>query len=236
MAIKYVFFDLDGTLLPMQQDEFAKLYFSSLSKRLSQFGYEPNKLIESVWSGTLSMIKNNGKISNEEVFWDKFAEIYGDQSRLDNKNFDEYYKTDFGLVKNACKCNRLVKSVIARLKSNGYKLVLATNPIFPAIAVDKRLEWAGLNRRDFEFCSSYENSYYCKPNIEYYRSLIKRFCLKAEECLMVGNDVSEDMVARELGMNVFLLTDNLINKYNKDISDYPQGNFNDLLELLLVLK
>ena len=46
---------------------------------------------------------------------------------------------------------------------------------------------------------------------------------------MVGNDVGEDMVTEELGMKVFLMPADLINKVGKDISQYPQGNFSDLL-------
>ena len=46
---------------------------------------------------------------------------------------------------------------------------------------------------------------------------------------MVGNDVKEDMIAESLGMKVFLLTDCLINKEEKDISVYPNGDLNALL-------
>ena len=49
---------------------------------------------------------------------------------------------------------------------------------------------------------------------------------------MVGNDVSEDMITEQLGFEVFLLTHSLINKENKDISKYPQGDLNDLLEFI----
>ena len=49
---------------------------------------------------------------------------------------------------------------------------------------------------------------------------------------MVGNDVNEDMVARELGMKVFLLTDCILNKDNKDISQYPCGSFPELLDYI----
>lgn len=47
---------------------------------------------------------------------------------------------------------------------------------------------------------------------------------------MVGNDVGEDMVAGSLGMQVFLLTDCLINKNDEDIDKYPHGSFEQLLE------
>ena len=46
---------------------------------------------------------------------------------------------------------------------------------------------------------------------------------------MVGNDVTEDIAAESLGINVFLLTDNLINKENKDISQYPNCSFDKLM-------
>ena len=49
---------------------------------------------------------------------------------------------------------------------------------------------------------------------------------------MVGNDTSEDMVAKTLGMKVFLLTDCLINKSNEDISKYKNGSFKDLIEYI----
>ena len=66
--LKLVLFDLDGTLLPMDQDLFVKYYFGGLAKRLSQYGYEPNKLISGVLEGTKAMIKNDGSKTNEEVF------------------------------------------------------------------------------------------------------------------------------------------------------------------------
>ena len=49
---------------------------------------------------------------------------------------------------------------------------------------------------------------------------------------MVGNDVGDDMVAENLGMKVFLLTDCLINKTEHDRSDYPHGGFDELLQFI----
>ena len=54
----------------------------------------------------------------------------------------------------------------------------------------------------------------------------------AENCLMVGNDVVEDMIAESLGMKVFLLSDCIINKHNADISRYPHGGFDELKAFL----
>ena len=59
--------------------------------------------------------------------------------------------------------------------------------------------------------------------------------ISPKECLMVGNDVAEDMIAEELGMKVFLLTDCMINKQNCDISQYPHGSFDDLISFIKTL-
>lgn len=83
--------------------------------------------------------------------------------------------------------------------------------------------------------TTYENSCYCKPNLQYYRSILQQLDIPADECLMVGNDVGEDMVAQELGMDVFLLTDCLINRRNEEISHYPQGGFSELLHMVQTL-
>ena len=111
-------------------------------------------------------------------------------------------------------------------------MALATNPLVPAIATESRIRWAGLEPSDFELYTTYENSGFCKPNPDYYKNILDRIGCTAEECLMVGNDVAEDMVARTLGMGVFLLTDCLINKNNSDISGYPQGDFDTLKSYL----
>ena len=36
-----IFFDLDGTLLPMDQDAFVKRYFGILSKYFAAVGFDP---------------------------------------------------------------------------------------------------------------------------------------------------------------------------------------------------
>lgn len=108
--------------------------------------------------------------------------------------------------------------------------------MFPAIATESRTRWAGLQPEDFALYTTYENFRYCKPNLDYYREILTKLGCAPEECLMVGNDVGEDMVTRELGMQVFLLTPCLINKSGADISAYPNGGFDDLLRFVETLK
>lgn len=229
MSIKVIFFDLDGTLLPMEQSKFVKAYFGGLAKRLAPLGYDSEKLIAAIWKGTEAMVRNDGSKSNEETFWDSFASIFGESVRADEPEFDAFYREDFDKVQAACGYTSKARETVDAVKAMGYRTVLATNPIFPSIATEKRMRWAGFEPNDFEFFTTYENSCFCKPNLNYYKAIIDRLGLAPEECLMVGNDATEDLAAEKLGMKVFLLTDCLINKDGIDISKYPQGSFDKLL-------
>jgi len=232
MEIKTVLFDLDGTLLPMDMDVFTKRYFGLLGAKMIPLGFEKKSLFESLWAGITAMVRNDGSVSNEEAFWATFTALLGDKALEHKGDLEEFYRVDFQNVQEACGCRPESNELIRRLKNAGRRVILATNPIFPSIATQSRIRWAGMQEEDFELVTAYENSRHCKPNLDYYRDILERQGLKAEECLMVGNDVTEDMVARELGMEVFLLTDCLLNKEEKDISVYPNGGFPELFAFL----
>lgn len=230
--IKTILFDLDGTLLPMDQDQFINSYFSLLANKFVQYGYEPKELIKNVYTGTNLMVSNNGVKTNEQVFWDFFEKIYSKKVLDDQDKFTEFYLNDFQKAREKCGFNKKSNELIKKLKANGYQLILATNPLFPAVATESRIRWAGLDRDDFDYVTTYENSSYCKPNLKYYEEIINKLGLNSDQCLMVGNDISEDMIVREIGIDVFLLTDCLINKKNEDINNFPHGNMDDLINYI----
>lgn len=232
MPLKAILFDLDGTLVPMDQDVFVNDYFKRISTMLAPYGYEPKQLIDTIWKGTAAMIKNSGEKSNEAVFWDVAVSVYGDKILADKIHFDEFYEQEFDKVKSVCGYNLQAKETVYKLKEMGYKVALATNPIFPERATRWRIGWAGLDPKDFEFYTTYENINSCKPNPDYYIEVAKRIGVAPQECLMVGNDVGDDMVAERVGMKVFLLTDCLINSKDEDISNYPNGGFDELMEYI----
>ncbi len=230
--IKAILFDLDGTLLPMQQDEFTKDYFAGLSKRLAPYGYEPQKLVAGVWQGTKAMVKNDGKQTNEQAFWKEFATVFGDKVYDDVEKFNEYYVTDFDDARLHCGYNEQANKTVKTLKEKGYTLVLASNPLFPVVAQKRRMTWAGVDPADFALITSYENSSYCKPNPLYFKEIVEKLGLSPNECLMVGNDATEDEASLQVGLRFFLLTNCLLNKQNKDITIYPRGDFAQLLEYI----
>lgn len=233
MSLKMILFDLDGTLLPMDQDVFVKGYFKSLIARLAPYGFEVKELIDSIWHGIGAMVRNDGKRSNEAVFWEDFHSCHGQKGRDAEPAFRAFYEKEFDQAQAFCGHNPRAAAAVERLKEAGYRTALATNPIFPKVAQHTRLRWAGLKPETFELITAYESIGLSKPNPAYFAEVARRLGVEPEECLMVGNDVSEDMIAQSIGMQVFLLTDCLINTEGKDISVYPRGSFPELLDLVL---
>ncbi len=232
MSITTVLFDLDGTLLSMDQEVFAKAYMNGLCQAGYAHGYEAKTLAKTIWAGTAAMVKNDGRKLNKDAFWEQFANTYGADALADMPMFDEFYRKEFQDIRHLCGFQPKAAELIGWLKDKGICLVLATNPLFPAVATQSRVRWAGLQPEDFAFITTFDNSCHCKPNPAYYRDILEQIHAVPEECLMVGNDVDEDMIARQLGMQVFLLTDCLINKNSADLAQYPRGDFAALIHFL----
>lgn len=229
--IRAILFDLDGTLLPMDQEHFVKTYLKYLAGYLASYGYDPEKVVEAVWKGTIAMASNDGSRKNEEVFWTAFSGILGERVLAERPVLEQFYREDFQNVRSSCGYDPRSAETVRAIRAAGYRTILATNPVFPAPATESRIRWAGLEPEDFELYTTYENTSFCKPKLEYYREILRLCRLRAEDCLMVGNDAGEDMVTEKLGMRVFLMTDCLIDR-GLDVSRYPQGSFAELLEFL----
>ena len=107
--------------------------------------------------------------------------------------------------------------------------MLATNPFFPPVAVEARVNWAGLSPSDFDLITHYSNSTYCKPNPAYYLEITTKLGLDPHKCLMVGNNTKEDVEASfAVGFDTYLLTDCLI--CEGDMPNTKQGSFEELIE------
>ena len=210
--LKAVFFDLDGTLLPLNEEEFTKIYFGLLSKRMIPLGYEPEELISVIWAGTKAMYKNDGIKTNEEVFWDVFKSHYGIEKMKDKEYIDEFYTNEFRKTKESCEENPLAKNIISFCKDNNLLVVLSTNPIFPKSGTMTRMSYIGLKEEDFDYVTYYENSSYCKPNPMYFKKLLNKFNLKPEEVIVFGNNTYEDGECAKLcGIECFMVGNYVIN-------------------------
>lgn len=224
--IKTVLFDLDGTLLPMSMEHFTNTYFKLLAQKAAPYGYEPQALVAAVWKGTKAMVKNDGSMKNDARFWQTFAGELGEDILKLRPVFDKFYAEEFHGAKAATRKNPLAKRAVEGLKAKGYDVILATNPLFPAVGVATRLSWLGLAPEDFLLVTSYENCAYCKPNPAYFTQLLQDAGRRPEECLMVGNDVAEDVLAAgKAGIAAYLVTDCLENAGGADTAGMEQGSF-----------
>ena len=231
--IKAVLFDLDGTLLPMDEEYFKKIYFGAVYKKIAYLGYTLDELLKVIWYGTKAMIQNDGSQTNEELFWKKFVEVHPDRLEENKENFVEFYSNIFPTLGHTCGYQPLAKDFIKALKDKGYEVIIASNPIFPIVATKARIKWAGCDPDDFKYITAYENSRFSKPNLKYYEEVLEKTGYKPDEVIMVGNDVREDMIVNKLGIDSYLITDCLLNLDNEDINKYKHGNFEEIMNLVL---
>ena len=217
-----VLFDLDGTLLPMDVKEFTDKYFGLIVQTMNENGRDGKFILKAIGKGVENIIQNNGTLTNEEVFWNTFTSITNIKQEEIEPEFTQFYETRFDLINTQEQNSNMIQAV-SLLKEKGYRLLLATNPLFPSIATEKRIKWAGLNKEIFEWVTTYENSSYAKPNPSYYKEIIEKCNLNVNECIMIGNDVKEDCAVTSLGIPVYLVNDYLLNKYNLERQEI-EGN------------
>jgi FMN phosphatase YigB (HAD superfamily) len=223
-----ILFDLDGTLLPMDYDEFTKAYFGLLCKRFPE--YDPQALVAAIWKGTKAMMMNDGTVPNEQRFWDTFAAIVGEDIRARIPEFDDFYRTSFHKAQAVTRPNPRAREIVEYARSHADRVILATNPLFPLCAVEARLSWIGLKPSDFDWVTTYENSTYCKPNPAYYTAILSNFNLDPADCLMVGSDVKEDAAAAtQAGLSVHLIDEDLMT-HDLDPAPYPCSSWDEWLE------
>lgn len=227
-----VLFDLDGTLIRMDQDEFIKLYFVSILGKVGRLGYDVKTVKAALEEAVVASLKNDGKITNEERFWQVFDSLSGKADGV-RAEIEAYYRSEFiSVIEATCSAYERVGEVLDRVKKKGLKPILATNPLFPMVATHARIRLGGMEPSDFDYITAYENSSYCKPNPLYFTELLGKLGVSPDECVMIGNDTRDDFSAHALGIPVFILTECLINTCGVDLSEYPHGGFDELLDFI----
>lgn len=231
MKYEAILFDLDGTLLPMDNDEFVKTYLGYLAKNVAHLGYTKETLIPAMWKGVAAMVKNDGSRTNYDAFWDTFSKMIGDHVYEHISTFDEFYGNDFNKASFVATPTPLAQKAVDIAKEKADKVILATSPMFPAVAVYSRLKWAQVERESFDMITTYEDCKTCKPNPAYYLEIAKKMNLDPKRCLMIGNNVKEDIIAAQtVGMDTFLLTDHLI--CEGEMPETKKGSFEELITFL----
>lgn len=230
-----VFFDLDGTLLPIDMDAFLGAYFKRLGQFVAERGFDSEKIIAAVNAGVKSMLSDDPRM-NEECFWETFEQLTGEDRATFDPLLMEFYSTAFDELGEMVTPNPAAQRIVEVLKEKGYQLFLTTMPLFPRVAVEARLRWAGIDDASvFDRITTYDNSHAAKPHHAYFQENIDLAEGDAPHILMVGNNTREDLACCDLGADGYLVTDWLLDPIDYDYSDMKHGSLEDLLAFVETL-
>jgi FMN phosphatase YigB (HAD superfamily) len=224
-------FDLDGTLLPLDNDHFTKGYFKRLVPHVAHL-IEPEKFVAQLWKSTEKMVRSDDATrTNEEVFKTDFLAAVNGKEEDFWPVVEDFYAGEFGDLIELSQPTPLAREICEAAVEKGYRLVLATNPLFPRPATLHRMRWAGVDHIPFELVTTYENSHFCKPNPNYYGEILQKIGAAPESCMMIGNDAFEDLIAGKLGMKTFWVTDCAI-ETEEHLPYDTRGTLQDLLQFV----
>lgn len=225
--IKQVLFDLDGTLLHFDHHLFVKNYIALLCQKLAHL-IDPAACSKHLLAATARMLQNNSNHhTNEAVFWSYFETHTPLRQAALEPLLNDFYEHDFHQLEKIVTVPNM-RPVVEKIVQKRLPIVLATNPVFPKKAIQARLSWAAMEHIPFSRITTYENSHYCKPNLAYYSEIAVATGVHPQECLMIGNDISEDMAAGKIGMKTYLLTDFLLGQDTANIHADYRGTIEDL--------
>jgi len=230
-----VLFDLDGTLLPINGEAFEAIYFKGLSSYFLD-KYDPKDFIKLIWTSTKAMVMDTSSKTNEEAFMESLQSLVNDDITWMQDRFNQFYLNEFDQIRVAVTPNTSIQKAVKLLKEKGYRLIIATNPMFPKIAIEKRIEWTGCDRDDFEYVTSFEKNHYCKPQLKFYEEVMSDCDLNPSECLMVGNDIHEDMIVSKLNMSTYLITNHVIQNSTIPDSVTYSGDYDDFYQFVVNLE
>lgn len=230
--IRALLLDLDGTLLENPMQTFLPAYFRLLGESLAPL-IPPDRLTRALVDATNEVMAHPDPVrTNMERFWDAFQRITGYERDAVKPLADRFYVDRFpelaAYVTRKPEAEPLVRLAFER----GLEVVIATNPLFPRLAVEHRLAWAGVpvDRFPYTLVTTYENMHACKPHLAYFEEILATVGCAPEEALMVGDELELDMTARQLGIHTFL-----VNEGEETVSSplvERQGSLRDLLEWL----
>jgi FMN phosphatase YigB (HAD superfamily) len=232
-SLKCLLFDLDGTLLQWNSEAFLDEYFRTIAGYAS-LHMEPKRFIQLLLASTQEMIRNqDSQLTNQQVFEEHFLKSLGIEKEIIWPSLDRFYEEAFPKLGKHAYTNPLPRQIVEAALDKGYRVVLATNPVFPRAAMDERVRWAGLDGLPFEWMTTYEESHYCKPSEAYYREIAEHLGVIPVHCMMIGNDMQEDMIASSVGMKTFWVTDQGVNREDKQTySVDASGTLTELLEAI----
>ena len=198
--------DLDDTLLDTNLDAFMPAYFQALSQHLAKHS-APSTMLRALITGINRM--NESEDPNrtlEEIFDADFYVQLGFSKHDLAHIIEEFYDDVFPTLAQHTRRRSDALPLIEWAYSRGYRIAIATDPLFPRKATYHRLRWAGFDPERFELISSFEHFHFTKTHPAYYAEVLGRLGWPEGPVLMVGNDPERDLIpAHRLGLKTFFV-------------------------------
>jgi len=228
---KTALFDLDGTLLPVDLDFFFKRYVDAVVSYFQDL-IPKEKFTRALIQSTYLMVDNlDPALTNQEAFARSFAPMVGYKWEELWPIFQRFYREGFPGLKRYVPEREDARYVVESLLSEGWEVVLATNPIFPEEAIRERMRWCKIDDLPWLYVTTFESMHFCKPHLQYYREVCGILDLDPAFSVMIGNDVQEDIVAKKLGMKTFLVEEFLIDRGGGE-TPHARGRLRDVPKVL----
>lgn len=219
--------DLDDTLLETNIETFIPAYFQALSKYLSDF-VQPEIMVAALMAGTKNMLASEDPARTlQEVFEGEFYPKLGIPKVELTEKIDYFYDNIFPTLETVTRKREGSQELINSAFDKGYRVVIATDPLFPRKATYHRIRWAGLDPERFEIISSFETFHFTKSHPAYYAEVLGRLGWPDGPVLMVGNDMERDLQpAEKLGIAAYHIVKDATS--NSHSENQREGNLNDL--------
>jgi FMN phosphatase YigB (HAD superfamily) len=200
--------DLDDTLLDTNMDSFIPAYFQALAGALAGH-IDPNVMLPALMGGTKRMFANEDPtLTLREVFDGYFFQKLGIDRNSLQPEIDKFYDEVFPSLGELTRPRPEAVELVEWAFSRGFRVVIATNPLFPIKAIHHRMRWAGLSPEQYPFAlvTSFENMHFTKSPA-YYAEVMARLGWPEDSVVMVGDDLDMDInPARVVGIPVFHVT------------------------------
>ena len=199
-------FDLDDTLLDTNLGVFIPAYFQALSAHFADYALPQITLSALTASLNLAYKSQDPMRTLREIFEENFYQQLGVSKTVLANLVEQFYDDIFPTLGVHTRQFPASAPLIEWAFSRGYRVAIATDPLFPCKATYHRLRWAGLEPKRFEVVSTIENFHFSKTYPAYYAEVLGRMGWPDGPILVVGNDVERDILpAQRLGLKTYLV-------------------------------
>lgn len=223
--------DLDDTLLDSNIDALIPVYFQKLAAHMSK-RVPSDKFIRELARGTQIMyVSTRSDRTLEQVFSENFYPALNFPQADLAAEIDQFYDDVFPTLAPLTKPRPEAISLVEWAFSQGWKVAIATDPLFPRKAILHRLRWAGLppEKYPFTLISDFQTFHFAKASVAYFPEFLAKMGWTDGPLLMVGDSLERDVVpARKAGVPVFWLASDGL----QPPEGVPSGTLADLRQYL----